>query len=199
MKKKSSRQLWTEYLIGNKEGKFSELCLKNVETDGVVKKRGFNGTILGIDPSLRGTGVAVIRADGQRFWFVFSKKLTITNKFSFYDCLGKLYNEITAISDKFQPDFAAMEQTIFVQNYKVAQILGSVRGAMVAALVNKGVPIAEYPPLRIKQAVTGVGRASKEQVMRTMKNLLRIDGDISWDESDALAAACCHAWTFEKE
>jgi crossover junction endodeoxyribonuclease RuvC len=58
--------------------------------------------------------------------------------------------------------------------------------------------ICEYPPLRIKQAVTGLGRASKEQVMRTVKGVLGMECEISNDESDAIAAACCLAWTFTK-
>lgn len=194
MVKKSNRQLWTEH-VSRLNGEKSK-NLKLVDNELKLAKRGYSGVILGIDPSLRGTGVAVIESNSQNCRFIFSKRLTIANEFSFYDCLGKLYNEISIIVDRFHPTFAAMEQTIFVQNYRVAQILGSVRGAMVAALVNKGLQITEYPPLRIKQAITGVGRASKEQVFRTVKNILSIDGNISYDESDALAVACCHAWTF---
>jgi crossover junction endodeoxyribonuclease RuvC len=110
--------------------------------------------------------------------------------------LGKIFREIDAIAERYQPDCAAMENTIFVQNYRIAQILGSVRGAIVASLASRGIEICEYPPLRVKQAVTGVGRASKEQVRRTMVNLLAIGHEISNDESDAMAVACCHAWTF---
>jgi crossover junction endodeoxyribonuclease RuvC len=107
--------------------------------------------------------------------------------------------EIDGIVGEYKPSYSAMERPIFVQNYKTAQALGSVRGAIIAALVNSGVEICEYSPLRVKQAVTGVGRASKEQVMRTIKNILAIRHDISGDESDALAVACCHAWTFTRE
>lgn len=194
--RKSNRQLWTERIANLSNSGTKELKLSK---DGLYDlKHGCDGIILGVDPSLRGTGIAIIEANHKNCRFIFSKRLTITTKFSFYDCLGKLYNEISSIVDEFQPVFAAMEQTIFVQNYKIAQTLGSVRGAIAAALINKGKKIAEYPPLRIKQAVTGLGRASKEQVLRTMKNILHITGDISYDEADALAVACCHAWTFKE-
>ncbi len=192
--RKSNRQLWTERVKDIAHNKTRVLQLSDNDFD---LNHGCDGIILGIDPSLRGTGLAVIESNNQRCRLIFSKKVTISSGVSFYDCLGKLYNEVSMIVDKFHPCYASMEQTIFVQNYRIAQILGSVRGAIIASLINNAIKIIEYPPLRVKQAVTGVGRASKEQVMRTIKNILSIDDDISYDEADALAVACCQAWTFK--
>jgi len=121
------------------------------------------------------------------------------SRFSFHKCLGEVFGEIDEIVAKYQPNYAAIERTIFVQNYKIAQTLGSVRGAVIAALARKEIEVCEYPPLRIKQAVAGIGRASKEHVMATIKNILNIRREISSDESNALAVACCHAWTFIPE
>jgi crossover junction endodeoxyribonuclease RuvC len=181
--------LWTEALSGSKS---------LVKTQHVARRylRGYDGVILGIDPSLRGTGVAILESREKQNRFIFSERLSFGARLSFYQCLGEIFKKIGDVVDKYHPDCVAIEQTIFVQNYKIAQILGSVRGAIIAVLANKGIEICEYPPLRIKQAVTGMGRASKEQVMGTIKNLLNINHEISGDESDALAVACCHAWTF---
>ncbi|MDR2435885.1 MAG: crossover junction endodeoxyribonuclease RuvC [Puniceicoccales bacterium] len=189
--KKSTRQLWTDALAGGslkKSKKIDDQC-----------SRGCSGIILGIDPSLRGTGIAILESEGNSCKLVFSKRLSLAPKIPFYECLGELFRIINGIVGEYKPNHSAMERPIFVQNYSIAQALGSVRGAIIAALVNGGVEICEYSPLRIKQAVTGVGRASKEQVMRTIKNILAIRHDISSDESDALAVACCHAWTFQRK
>ncbi|MDR3274107.1 MAG: crossover junction endodeoxyribonuclease RuvC [Puniceicoccales bacterium] len=191
MAKKSTRQLWTDALNGG--------SLKKQKSTDYQCSRGCSGIILGIDPSLRGTGIAILESYEKRFKFIFSKRLSLEPRFSFYRCLGEIFGEIDEIVVKYQPSYAAVERTIFVQNYKIAQTLGSVRGAVLAALARREIEVCEYPPLRIKQAITGVGRASKEQVMGTVKNILNIEHEISSDESDALAAACCHAWTFVPE
>ncbi len=187
MVRKTSRVLWTNHL--------NQLA-KNSFIENKALTRGCLGTILGIDPSLRGTGIAVIKSENKKIYFMFSEQLKMKKKLSFYDCLGEIFCEISEILKKFSPEWVAIEQTIFVQNHRVAQILGSVRGAIIAAIASEKVKIYEYLPLRIKQSVTGVGKASKVQVMRTVKNILSIDHEISFDEADALAVACCHAWTY---
>jgi crossover junction endodeoxyribonuclease RuvC len=189
--KKSMRQLWTDALAGK--------SLKKSSGIGDWHVRGCDGIILGIDPSLRGTGIAIIESRQGLCKFVFSERLSLAPKVSPCGCLGELSKKIGEIVEKYGPSYSAMERTIFVQNYKIAQTLGSVRGAIIAALVNGGVKVCEYSPLRVKQAITGVGRASKEQVMGTVKNILGIGEDISNDQSDALAVACCHAWMFAGE
>ncbi|MDR0595354.1 MAG: crossover junction endodeoxyribonuclease RuvC [Puniceicoccales bacterium] len=193
MARKSARRLWTDALASG------SLALYKAKNTPMAHLRGCEGIIIGIDPSLRGTGIAILESRGNRINFIFSKRLSLAPRFSFYGCLGKIFKEVDEIIAKYCPDYAAMEETIFVQNYKIAQTLGSVRGTIIAALMGRGIEICEYPPLRIKQAVTGIGRASKEQVMGTIKNLLNIDREISTDESDAIAVACCHAWTFTSQ
>src|SRR5690606_38364639 len=89
----------------------------------------------------------------------------------------------------------AVEETIYVQNFRTAQILGMARGAAISAAAMRGLPIHEYSPLRIKQAVVGYGRASKEQITSQMKGLLHLAHALPFDESDAAAVAACHAFT----
>ena len=82
-----------------------------------------------------------------------------------------------------------------MQNFRTAQILGAARGAAIGQAGLRGLPVYEYPPLRIKQAVVGYGRASKEQVTRQISGLLGLEEDLPFDEADATAAALCHALT----
>jgi crossover junction endodeoxyribonuclease RuvC len=83
-----------------------------------------------------------------------------------------------------------------VQNFQTAQILGAARGAAIAAASMRGLPVFEYAPLRIKQAIVGAGRASKEQVARTLQSITGTDLTSCLDESDAAAVALCHAYTW---
>ncbi len=89
----------------------------------------------------------------------------------------------------------ALEQTIFVQNIKTALILGAARGAAIAAAATLNKPVFEYPPLRIKQAVVGYGRASKHQVTHMVKQMLDLGDALAFDEADAAGVALCHAYT----
>jgi crossover junction endodeoxyribonuclease RuvC len=90
----------------------------------------------------------------------------------------------------------ALEQTIYVQNFQTAQILGAARGAAIAAAALRGLPVFEYPPLRVKQAVAGSGRASKEQLARAVRSLLAHGRALPPDEADAAGVAICHAFTW---
>ncbi|MDR1432831.1 MAG: crossover junction endodeoxyribonuclease RuvC [Puniceicoccales bacterium] len=156
--------------------------------------RRFSGTVIGVDASLRGTGIAVLDFSQAHPSLLFSSKIVCQRKLSFFQCIEKIFTEVSAILKNFAVDWAAIEQTIYVQNHRVAHTLGAARGAIIAALMNGGVGISEYAPLRIKQAISGVGRASKEQVRRMVCNILRVESAGSYDESDAIAVAICHAW-----
>jgi len=91
----------------------------------------------------------------------------------------------------------ALEQTIYVQNFQTAQILGAARGAAIAAAALQGLPVFEYPPLRVKQAVAGSGRASKEQLARTVMAHLGHSRALAFDEADAAGVALCHAFSWQ--
>ncbi|MDR1401986.1 MAG: crossover junction endodeoxyribonuclease RuvC [Puniceicoccales bacterium] len=189
---KSLRRMWTEKLSDSDGSKFLK---GNNQPHCISGIRAFHGTIIGIDASLRGTGIAIVNFTETTPRLAFSTRISCPPKLSFYQCIEKIFSEVSAILNNFQLDSAALEQTIYVQNYKISHILGAAKGAIIVALTSKGLEISEYPPLRIKQSVTGVGRASKEQVRRTVRNILNINHDISYDESDAIAIALCHAWT----
>jgi crossover junction endodeoxyribonuclease RuvC len=116
-----------------------------------------------------------------------------------FECLGVINRNVAEILNTYEIDAVAVEQTIYVQNFQTAQILGAARGAAIAAAAVADKPIFEYAPLRVKQAVVGVGRASKEQVARTVMSLTGTGDTLQYDESDAAAVAMCHAFTYIPE
>ncbi len=159
----------------------------------------FSGVLLGIDPSLRGTGLAVleISEQGERK-LLHSETVSPPRNSLLPECLGCIASAVERLIDAYAPTAVAIEETIYVQNLRTAQKLGAARGAAIGQAARRGVPVSEYPPLRIKQAVVGYGRASKEQVSRQMKALLALEKALPHDEADAAAAALCHAWTSGK-
>ena len=190
MPRKSSRQLWKDKIEGKSTS--SRRALRSP-----VGRPQFKGTILGIDPSLRGTGLAVVEfARPDRPVMLHSKTVKLKPSLSMFQCLGRINAAVAELIDGYAIDAVAVEQTIYVQNFQTAQILGAARGAAIAAAAVREKPIFEYAPLRIKQAVVGAGRASKEQVARTVMGLTGLGTALQYDESDAAAVALCHAFTY---
>ena len=107
--------------------------------------------------------------------------------------LQTIYRELSEIAQTWQPDTSAIEELFFSKNAKTALAVGHGRGAAMLALANAGLPIAEYKPLEVKQALTGYGGADKHQMQQMVKLLLSLD-DIPRpdDAADALAVAICH-------
>lgn len=191
MARKSTRKLWAEH-IARGGGR----SLKTAPTEQVLASR-FRGVVLGIDPSLRGSGFAVLEYQPNGTMRLReTATLKLKREFSMPECLGAIGNQVDDFIDQHKIDHVAVEQTIYVQNFQTAQILGAARGAAIAAAAMRGLPVFEYAPLRVKQAVVGAGRASKEQVARTILSLTGSDLELRFDESDAAAVALCHAFTW---
>ncbi len=211
----SSRQLWTAKLHKSAQAKglhydsLSCQSTKNrpystanqkvhtlLQAKGLSMCQSFKGCILGMDPSLRRTGLAVIDYQGaEAVCLLHSRALPFKSTIPFPTCLAEIAKAMAELLKIYPIGHVALEQTIFVQNYQTAQVLGAVRGAIIATAGLQGLPVFEYPPLRIKQALTGFGRASKEQVAKTVAQILKIPFNFSLDEGDAAAAALCHAFT----
>ncbi len=194
MGSQSTRKLWAAHIArgGHKAAPRG--------TDSVTLGKQFRGRVLGIDPSLRGSGFAVLDyGDGTSAQIIESATLKLHRKLSMPECLGAIGNQVDDFLNQHSVDHVAVEQTIYVQNFQTAQILGAARGAAIAAAAMRGLPIFEYAPLRVKKAVVGKGRASKEQVARTVQNITGTDFELRFDESDAAAVALCHAFTWRGE
>jgi crossover junction endodeoxyribonuclease RuvC len=193
MARNSSRKLWTQHLAKGGNGKTKP------QADLILGK-AFSGRVLGIDPSLRGSGFAVLEyAPGQQARLLETATLKLKPKLSMPECLGAIGNQVDDFLNQHSVDHMAIEQTIYVQNFQTAQILGAARGAAIAAAAMRGLPVFEYAPLRVKQAVVGLGRASKEQVARTVLSLTGTDLGEDFDASDAAAVALCHAFTWREK
>lgn len=165
----------------------------------VPARRPFAGVVLGVDPSLRGTGLALLEfAPGRQPLLLRCETVRVSPRRSMAEALGEIHQAVTRFLDGGLVRHVALEQTIYVQNFQTAQILGAARGAAIAAAAVQSRPVFEYPPLRVKQAVVGAGRASKEQVARTVMALLGHQRVLAVDEADAAGVALCHAFTWRE-
>ena len=191
MARQTARALWAAKIKNGTIGK-----KKTAPQPTSATREPFKGTILGIDPSLRGTGLAVLVFDPPaRPRYLASETVAVPAKLGLPVCLGRIATAVERLIKEFEPDVVAIEETIYVQNLRTAQKLGAARGAAIGQAALKMVPVFEYPPLRIKQFVAGYGRASKEQVAGQMAGLLGLREWLPFDESDAAAVAFCHALT----
>jgi len=155
--------------------------------------------VLGVDPSLRGTGLALIEFSQSRQPLLLKcRTVKIPASRSMSYALGEIHRAVAVFLADYKVRHVALEQTIFVQNFQTAQILGAARGAAISAAALGGLEIFEYAPLRVKQAVTGAGRASKEQMARTVMAMLGHGSVLASDEADAAGVALCHAFTWRE-
>ena len=148
--------------------------------------------VLGIDTSLRSTGIGVVEARGNRMTAVEFSTLRMPQRAPMSACLSNLLRGIGEVLARCAPDAVAIEGGFFFKNAATAMILGQARGVAIAACAQKTVPVYEYAPRRVKQAVVGFGGASKEQVQKMVASLLGLQDAPPEDASDALALAICH-------
>ncbi len=194
MARKSNGKLWAEFV---RNGASSPQAIPSLPQR--VDRSLAEGLFLGVDPSLRGTGIAVLEAKGKKASLLHSEVFRFPPSWRTESCIGEISRRIDQILQTYPVAVAAVEEAIYVQNYRTALTLGAARGAAIAAMVLRGVEIHEYPPLRIKQALVGYGRASKEQVRRTLVQMVSgATEKISLDESDAIATAVCHWLTIQR-
>ena len=150
--------------------------------------------ILGIDPGSLRTGVGIIdvAADGK-VTHVHHQPLVLLGADSFPLRLRTLLDGLWALIEQYAPDEVAVEQVFLSNNAMSALKLGQARGAAVAALVMRGLPVFEYTALQVKQAVVGKGKAAKEQVQHMVVQMLALSGTPQADAADGLAVALTHA------
>lgn len=197
------RQMWAAKLAG-RPVPAAQAVPRAAATDAVTSLRvrartPFAGRVLGIDPSLRGTGLALIEfAAGRPPLLLRCQTVRVPARQTMAEALAEIHRRVTDFLSGAGVRHVALEQTIYVQNIRTAQILGAARGAAIAAAALHGMPVFEYPPLRVKQAVVGAGRASKEQMARTVMALLGHGRPLALDEADAAGVALCHAYTWRE-
>jgi len=147
--------------------------------------------ILGIDPGSIVTGYGVIDSDGTHNRHVASGPLRVKAE-TLPERLKLIFEGITQVILEYQPEAVAIEKVFMNRNADSALKLGQARGAAISAAVMQDLPVSEYTPRHIKQAVVGKGAAAKEQVQHMVKILLNYQGELQSDEADALAVALSH-------
>ena len=151
--------------------------------------------ILGIDPGLQTTGFGVVDMDGHQLSYVASGTIRTTT-LALGDLPGRLrilFDGITEVAARYQPDVASVEIVFVNVNPQSTLLLGQARGAVITALVSADLPVAEYTALQMKQAVVGYGRADKTQIQEMVRRLLALPGLPGPDAADALGLAITHA------
>lgn len=149
--------------------------------------------ILGIDPGIARVGYSILKCEGNRFKALEYGLIVTEAGEKTPDRLKKIYDQLILLIEEYKPDDLAIEELFFNKNVKTAIMVAQARGVEILAARNCGLNIYEYTPLQIKQAVTGYGRADKNQVQEMVKMLLNLEEKPKPDDvADALAVAFCH-------
>lgn len=148
--------------------------------------------MLAIDASLRCSGVAILEANGNQPRALYFGTIANLRTLRPSACLVAIHEQLTDLIRVHQPDCCALEAVIFVQSHKTAIALGAARGAAILAAAERGLPVFEYAPTRIKQATVGRGGADKSQVAFMVRALLGLTETPGPDAADALAIGLTH-------
>ncbi len=149
--------------------------------------------LIGLDPSLSRTGWGIIDVAGRELAFVASGAVRTYPRQTMAERLGRLDRELGEVLEAHRPAAAAIEQIFVNRNPRSTLALGLARGAAFVAVARRSLPVHEYSPSTVKLAVTGEGRAGKEQVAALVRRILPAAVAETHDASDALAVAICHA------
>lgn len=149
--------------------------------------------VLGIDPGTAITGYGLVREGKERLSLVAFGVVTTPSDQPLPERLQAIHRGLTAVIHEHKPDAAAIEELFFSRNVRTALSVGHARGVVLLALADTGVPIYEYKPLEVKQAITGYGGADKQQVQEMVRMLLNLEHTPQPDDAaDAVAVAVCH-------
>jgi crossover junction endodeoxyribonuclease RuvC len=150
--------------------------------------------VLGVDPGSLRTGYGAVETDGRRHHLIEMGALAPAKRLSLPEKLRHIHEGVSALIERLRPDALAVEDVFHSANTRTALVLGHVRGVVLLAGAERGMPVHEYPPATVKQQITGFGRAEKGQVAFMVTRLLALGTDAEpGDATDALAVALCFA------
>jgi crossover junction endodeoxyribonuclease RuvC len=158
--------------------------------------RGGNGAphiILGIDPSLRGTGYGVIRLARPHPLALAHGTVSCPAGWPRSRCLARIAQALRKVVREYGPTVCIVEGLFYAQNLQTAMVMGEARGAAMAAIAEAGLDIYEIAPRKVKQAIVGYGAAQKLAVAKMVQRLLNLPAPPEPDAADALALALTHA------
>ncbi len=155
--------------------------------------------IIGVDPSLRSTGYAIVEGDRKKQKVIEFGLIKTRSSESLEDSLKHIATSIEKIVREHTPDCLAIENIFTARNSRVALQLGHVRGVVILVCTSCGLETFPYAATRIKETVAGYGRASKEQVQHMVTRTLGLTETPPTDAADALAAALTHFYWYQQE
>ena len=149
--------------------------------------------VLGIDPGTAITGYGLVREDDEGLALVGCGVITTPSDQPLPQRLQTIYHGLAAIIGQHRPDQVAVEELFFSRNVRTALSVGQARGVVLLAAAEAGLPLHEYKPLEVKQAIAGYGGADKRQVQEMVRMLLQLERVPEPDDAaDAVAVAVCH-------
>lgn len=153
---------------------------------------------IGVDPGIERIGVGVVEQQGSRFILRESRLIKTSSKLTTPERLLIINNELSEIAAAHPITFASVEKLFFAKNIKTAMTVSEARGVILLTLQQQGIPIYEYTPLQVKQALLGYGRATKKQIQEMVKVILKSDELIKQDDvADGIALAITHFNTYK--
>ncbi|RAR40568.1 crossover junction endodeoxyribonuclease RuvC [Paenibacillus sp. MDMC362] len=153
--------------------------------------------ILGIDPGIAIVGFGFVDKVGSKVTPVQYGCIQTEAHTPDEERLHHVYEGMTQLIDKYEPEAVAFEKLFFNRNVTTAMSVSQARGVLILAAVQRGLPIAEYTPMQVKQAIVGYGKAEKKQVQEMVRMFLKLQSIPKPDDvADALAVAICHAHSY---
>lgn len=155
--------------------------------------------IIGVDPGTNVLGYSIISTENNTIRVLKNGVLQLKKSDEHFKKLRSIYDKIHVLISEYKPCVLAIEAPFFAKNVQSMLKLGRAQGAAMLAAAHHELEVVEYSPRKIKQAITGKGNASKEQVARMLKSILHLTQLPEYfDETDALAAAVCHVHAANK-
>lgn len=152
---------------------------------------------LGIDPGIAIVGFGFVDKAGSKLTPVQYGCIQTEAHTPDEERLLHVYEAMLQLIDKYKPDAVALEKLFFNRNVTTAMSVSQARGVLILAAIQRGLPIAEYTPMQVKQAIVGYGKAEKRQVQEMVKMYLKLQAIPKPDDvADALAVAICHAHSY---
>lgn len=155
--------------------------------------------ILGVDPGIRITGFGIVETRQGNPQYLTHGEIKNGRGQPLSTCLKKIYDSLMDVVDRWTPHVVVVENIFYGKNVKSLITQGHARGTVLLVAPINNIPVCEYTPLEVKQAVVGYGRAEKYQVQQMVKTILNLSETAPPDASDALAVAICHAHSRKME
>lgn len=153
--------------------------------------------VIGIDPGIAITGIAFVEDLKGKQKLIHAQAITTPSTIPTSQRLLALHLKLEELIKKYSPDVAALESLFFNTNAKTALIVGQARGVVQLTLTQNNIHITEYTPLQVKMAMTGYGRADKNQIQQMVKTVLALPKILTPDDiADAAAIALTHCFSY---